>query len=185
MADRYQIMLDIETLGKKPDALVLSVGAAVMDMATLTIVDRRYWLLDHKSQEERTIDADTVLWWMQQGDAARAEFRRGDAVDPEELAGDLHDLFRKYATSTPWANGTNFDLPILASLIRDYSVSPVPWGYRHQDMRSLATVMDSVLSWKDYTKQHNPTAHNALEDAVCQANYVLECMRWIRDRSAS
>jgi exodeoxyribonuclease VIII len=183
VADRYQIMLDIETLGKKPDAVVLSVGAAVMDMATLTIVDRKYWLLDHEDQDGRSIDADTVLWWLQQSDAARSAFRSQLQESPEQFAFELGDLFTKYATTTPWANGTNFDLPILADLVREYRKPP--WGYRHQDMRSLATVMENVLSWKDYSKQHNPTAHNALDDAVCQANYVLECMRWIRDRSAS
>ena len=66
MPDRYQVMIDIETLGKKPGCVVLSVGAVVMDMEKLKTVARSYWVLDTKEQEHFKIDADTVLWWIQQ-----------------------------------------------------------------------------------------------------------------------
>jgi hypothetical protein len=188
--DRYQVMIDIETLGKKPGCVVLSVGAVVMDMEKLKTVARSYWVLDTKEQEHFKIDADTVLWWMQQSDDARAAFRK--IIPPTNAANfktELQALFDQYKTKTVWANGINFDLPILGQYMHNldpFSSSVeevVPWNYRWQDMRSLATVMARVKPYDQFYKAHGSVAHNALDDAVRQAEYVLECIKWINDHA--
>jgi exodeoxyribonuclease VIII len=199
VADRYQIMLDIETLGKSPGAVILSVGAAVMDMQELAIVDKAYWVLDIEMQEgSRSVDAGTVVWWMQQDDEARRAFRNiVPKTDCSDFVRELYDLFGKHNTKTPWANGTNFDLPILQNFIQDYDKDrgnhrgkthdsyAFPWGYRHQDMRSLATVMAEVKPYDTFKASREMVAHNALADAECQAEYVLECKKWIRTRATT
>lgn len=182
-------MIDIETLGKKPGSMILSVGAAVMDLEELVIIDQAYWVLDTKEQEHAFIDPDTVLWWMNQSNEARAVFRklipRSDAA---EFTAEFQALFDKHTTKTAWANGTNFDLPILGSYIHRYYPGPgemeevVPWNHRWQDMRSLATAMAEVLPYSQFYANNRGTAHNALDDAIRQANYVLEVKKWIRDK---
>ena len=191
MPDRYQVMIDIETLGKTPESVVLSVGAAVMDMETFAIVDKKYWVMDLKEQKNRrSIDAETVMWWMQQSDDARAAFRNlipnTNAITFKD---ELQALFNQYNTKTVWANGTNFDIPILSNYIYSYFMGPgdevdlVPWNYRWQDMRSLATVMASVMPYNStFYSQHASVAHNALDDAVRQAEYVLQCLKWINSK---
>jgi hypothetical protein len=185
-------MLDIETLAKKPGAVVLSVGAAVMDMEQLEIVDKAYWVLDLKEQEHCKIDPETVIWWMQQTDNARAAFRKLiPKTDAATFKIELQKLLDTYNTRTPWANGTNFDLPILGQYIYNNYHAPgeledvVPWGYRWQDMRSLATVMAEILPYSTFVTTNATVAHNALDDAVRQAEYVLEVKKWIRSRSTS
>lgn len=197
MADRYQIMLDIETLGKEKHAAVLSVGAAVMDLQELTIVDRGYWVLDVKEQDGvgRSMDADTVMWWLQQSEEARQAFRNiVPKTKGRDFNNELHELFEKWHSKTPWANGTNFDLPILehyneafADNVRcdSHGNYKQPWGYRHQCMRSLATAMAEVKPYDTFKASREMVAHNALADAECQAEYVLECKRWIRSRAQS
>lgn len=189
MSDRYQIMIDIETLGRKPGSVVLSVGAAVMDMEELVIVDQAYWVLDTKEQQHCNMDPDTVIWWMHQSDDARAAFRKlGPKTNAADFKTELQQLFDKYHTKTPWANGTNFDLPILGQYIYGFYHFPgeldevVPWGYRWQDMRSLATAMSEVMPYSQFYNANGGTAHNALDDAIRQANYVLEVKKWIRAR---
>jgi hypothetical protein len=185
-------MIDIETLGKKPGAVVLSVGCAVMDMEQLEIVEKAYWVLDLKEQQHQHIDPETVIWWMQQTDDARAAFRKLiPKTDAATFKNELQKLFDKYNTKTPWANGTNFDLPILGQYIYNLFSGPgdleelVPWGYRWQDMRSLATVMAEILPYSTFYVTNASVAHNALDDAVRQAEYVLEVKKWIRAHSHS
>jgi hypothetical protein len=191
-------MIDIETLGKKPGAVVLSVGLAVMDMEELKIVETAHWKLNLKEQEHANIDPETVIWWMQQSSDARAVFNK---LMPETMVDDFYRelvaVFKKYDTRTPWANGTNFDLPILGQYmyshsnwnsLPNYPNGPediVPWNYRWQDMRSLATMMADILPYSTFVTTGAPVAHNALDDAVRQAEYVLEVKKWIRARSRS
>ena len=191
MPDRHQVMIDIETLGKTPGCVILSVGAAVMDMETMTVVDQKYWVLDLKEQSEhhRHMDADTVVWWMQQSDDARAAFRKlVPQTDATTFKIELQALFDQYDTKTVWANGTNFDIPLLGNYIYSLFKGPgqehevVPWNYRWQDMRSLATVMDSVKPYSSFYSQRGTVAHNALDDAIRQAEYVLECLKWIASK---
>ena len=191
MPDRYQVMIDIEALGKQPGCVVLSVGAAVMDMETMTIVDQKYWVLDTKQQQSqyRQVDVDTVMWWMQQSDDARSAFRKLIPTTlGEDFTSELDSLFDQYNTKTVWANGTNYDMPLLGNYIHTFTKKlgdepeVVPWNYRWQDMRSLATVMASIMPYSTFYSQHAAVAHNALDDAVRQAEYVLQCLKWINSK---
>ena len=68
------IMVDIETLDTVQSAVVLSIGAVAFDPHTKELGEKFYveFTTDLQAQQRlgRTISADTVTWWMQQGAAA-------------------------------------------------------------------------------------------------------------------
>jgi len=60
-----QIMLDLEFMGKIPTAAIASIGAVQFD---LTGIKREIYIpVDLRTSVKMggTLDADTVLWWLQ------------------------------------------------------------------------------------------------------------------------
>ena len=69
-------MIDIETMGRTPDAVITAIAAARFDIMTGIIDDEFYEVVDWKRQPGRVIEPDTVSWWMEQDRAAREEFSK-------------------------------------------------------------------------------------------------------------
>ena len=178
------VMIDIETLSLQPNAQVLSIGACVFDSAG-NILDELE--LFPRFVEGRHISTDTVLWWLQQNDAARMSI-----VSPERMPRkDVHHQLEQFLLSagneqlepqddgtpvarfTPppiWAIGPQFDMVVLQSYFTDL---PSLWGYRQiNDARTLRQFYKG--EW------HRPRVeHSALADAVAQATWTAEAMAYI------
>lgn len=73
------ISIDLETLGKNPQALILSIGAVKFNRHTGVIRDEFYRVIDIEAEGGGVMDASTVAWWMRQEPAAR------DAVFGKEV----------------------------------------------------------------------------------------------------
>ncbi len=58
-------MIDLETLGTRPDGVILSVGGVKFDPNGSKIIDEFYYKLDVDEQTERgrSIDESTIEWW--------------------------------------------------------------------------------------------------------------------------
>ena len=70
------LMIDIETLGVKTDAPVISIGACFFDKDG--IKEKFYAVLDVEQQIDsdlRKVDASTIKWWMGQEGAAKKIFQ--------------------------------------------------------------------------------------------------------------
>ena len=77
------IMVDLETLDTAHTAVVLSIGAVAFECAADHLIDRAlnpanffYAELEIRDQQRarRTLSAQTVTWWMRQGEDARSLF---------------------------------------------------------------------------------------------------------------
>lgn len=162
-------MVDLETLSTRPDAAILSIGACTFDGTR--ILDTYYENIELESciRAGLHIDANTVYWWLQQSEAARKalfEHRKGLS----DVLSNFSCFYRK-ASETLWSHGASFDLPILQTAYAKCSIQ-TPWGYRHaRDTRTLYEAKGYV------TKLVNDNAHNALSDAIFQAECVMEAMR--------
>lgn len=115
------VMIDIESLGTKPGAVVASIGAVVFQptyrepigrscSSTIDIADAQ--------KHGLTIDADTVEWWMRQSDAARASTFKGEWHLDEALAHlsafvDEARVFSTEGSLRIWAHSPSFDLALL------------------------------------------------------------------------
>lgn len=170
------IMIDMETLGIKPDCVILTIGACRFDPRGDGITDQLSLRLDINEQTEvfnRSIDESTVQWWSNQtpeaieealGDNDRIGFR--DAMD---------QLFKFcWNRNAVWSNGSIFDIVIAEGAFRQLDMR-IPWPfYTVRDTRTLYDIA-RVKLFDDGKK----TSHKALEDAIKQAKLVQKAYKKI------
>ncbi|MEM8381682.1 3'-5' exonuclease, partial [Morganella morganii] len=61
------LMIDLETMGNKPDSAIVAIAAVPFDMVSGVTDDALFYeIIDLRSSEKYggSIDADTVLWWL-------------------------------------------------------------------------------------------------------------------------
>lgn len=164
------IMLDLETLGTKPGCVVLTLGATAFGPEGLG--ERVYVPLSIADQEALDLvqDPDTVAWWSKQSAAARAAAFEGER---KMLLDGLQD-FSLYCArhGSPnkvrmWGNGADFDNPILGAVYVAAGM-PQPWGpYQSRCYRTLKGFLPAKKL------KRGGTHHNALDDAVSQAEHAV------------
>lgn len=177
------LMIDIETLATVPSAVVLQIGAVEFDSAAGTMGRGKVWDLDYvTAQEYRTINPETLNWWVRQSQRAiervLARLPVTDVVVmyPEAALSELADMVE--AADRVWARGPNFDLSILNSLASECGYEPdeyIKW-YKWRDERSIR---DMLVSCK-YDLCPSVLAHSALDDAIGQAHNVLRAFEIMR-----
>lgn len=163
-------MLDLETMGNSPNSAIISIAAVYFDE---TGVGRSFY---HKVRLESScaagleMDADTVLWWLKQNDAARAEF--------ETKGEPLYYVLRKLTDFIKpdvkiWGNGASFDNVILGNAFKKCNM-PVPWRFsKDRCFRTVKNLFPNI------TIPENTEKHNALADAIWQAKYCSRALRAI------
>lgn len=176
------VMVDIETLSSKRDAVILSIGAVRFNWMEFTGQDipddeKLYVRVDAQSCVDAGlgVEVGTVLWWMRQGAEARAEFKK-PGLPLERALGDLADFYRA-GRGKVWGNGSDFDNVILANAY-DKTGLPLPWKY--WDHRCHRTMVGEA--GKGIPKPRKGTYHNALDDAVNQAVHLSMILRRMRGR---
>lgn len=164
------VMIDLETLGTSPGCSILSIGATTFGCTTQ---QREQFYV--KVSRESCIsvglkeDSNTLNWWMKQSSRVREEAFSG-AVDISMAL----VQFKAYIVSldspagvTLWGNGADFDLPILAQAHRLLGWD-LPWKFYHsrcyRTLKNLFSHIDEPIFMGD--------RHNALADAIHQANYA-------------
>ncbi len=174
------LMIDLETLGTGPDAVIVSIGAVFFDIEKGTLGPTFEMVLDIQSEMGlgRKIDADTLRWWFSQENAAKKVFHE-KATDPVKVL----ELFSYFCqtNSTPkmlkaWGNGSTFDITLMESLYKTYA-RVHPWGYN--GVMDLRTFRRFVADGAPVIK--TGTNHNALDDAISQAKFVLEYYKRSQD----
>ncbi len=166
------LMFDLETLGTGNDPVILSIGAVHFDITTGTLGETFYRNITQASCFARglSVDASTIEWWMHED---RAEARRA-LHDPEQvtLFAALHD-FTAFAAGarSAWSH-MGSDEGWLASAYRAIA-TPHPWGkYIPMDIRTASKLAGLSPKSKDMPNREG-TYHNALDDAITQARYVM------------
>lgn len=167
------VMIDIETLGTSFKCPVISIGAAAFDLTS--VLSTHYTALDVAQQIDsgtRLADASTIKWWMSQSNAAKTVFKE-DAIKVEKALEALTNYIKSLdADVYVWGNGATFDISILESLYADYKM-PVPWKYnRVMDQRTIKRFLG-----KNIDIIRKGTYHNAVDDAVTQAEFIQACLK--------
>lgn len=167
------VMVDIETLDTTATAVVLSIGAVAFDPRGNERMLERYWKpIDITEQVDRgrTVDTDTFQWWMRQADPARREIAKkpidGCTILADALT-DLRNFIRDVEPAGVWGNGSDFDNAILQHAAKSYGVGEL-WPYwASRCFRTFAAIHDP-----DRTLRVRANDHNALEDAINQAEWM-------------
>lgn len=173
----YHIMLDLETMGKAPDAAIIAVGAAAFDFCSpYEITSTFYHVVSLKSSVTAggVIDAGTVLWWMNQSENARNAILDVPAFPIEFVLRE----FSAWAVSNAneaniivWGNGAAFDNVILKGAYERLRIPP-PWSYKND--RCYRTAMAMFPHHVALTFEG--IKHSALHDATYQAKNLMEAV---------
>lgn len=168
----HGLQVDMETLGKEHDALVVSIGLCLF--SDTQIIRSTHVRVDLKDQESigRRCDSETVIWWLNQEDA-RKRLAQLDA--PIYLISQLHTLLRDWSHDVGndvdlpvWACGPDFDFTILRSMFKAYHLD-MPWQfYMQRDFRTIRQCINAPFV------PEKKNAHDAMADAVWQANYLIQ-----------
>jgi len=155
MSQIIDISIDLETLGKGPDAVILAIGIADSYGVGFSITPS----IAEQLAEGRTIEDDTLHWWFQQNDAARGALV-GKLISVAKAREILHEHFREsaeaYGEFRVWGNSPSFDCEILGHFL-----GGKPWRYwQERDVRTAREILD------DRTQPR--VAHSALSDAEAQ-----------------
>jgi len=164
----FDIMLDLETLSTRPDAVILTLGAVRFDPYTDTFGDTLYFRVDVNEQllNDRHVQQETLDWWSKQAEDVREEAM---CEDNRICLQDVYSQLNKFVTGAGniWAQGPHFDIVILENLYRQKGW-PTPWQFwQIRDSRTLFSVHGDP-------REKNQLLHNALADSVSQASAVQQ-----------
>jgi exodeoxyribonuclease VIII len=163
-------MLDLETLGNTPGSVIASIGAVKFGEGK--ILDNFYTTINMKSCVKigMTIDVSTIIWWMKQSDAARLEM-----IKSEEGIVDALLNFADWIGDSEcemWGNGVGFDNTLLTCAY-DLIDCPRPWKYSNDRCyRTVKALLDPTTKI-----ERTGTYHNALDDAISQANHLMNILK--------
>jgi hypothetical protein len=76
------LMIDLETMGNKPTAPIVSIGAVFFDPQSGKFGEEFYTAVQLESAMAQGAqpDGDTIIWWMKQSTEARAAICADDAM---------------------------------------------------------------------------------------------------------
>ena len=166
---KKHIMVDLETMGLKPNAAIISIGAVHFDSQNLH--SEFYSNVSLKSCLDLglTTDQSTVDWWHKQSVEARSAWQRDDAPGLMEALTQFTVWLRSIGNQKeicPWGNGADFDLVLLGSAHRALDVDP-PWEfYNHHCFRTMKNMFQVA------NMPRQGTYHHALDDAKHQARHL-------------
>ncbi|EMX4381198.1 3'-5' exoribonuclease [Escherichia coli] len=169
----HHLMIDLETMGKNPDAPINALAGKFFDPATGEMGPEFSKTIDLETAGG-VIDRDTIKWWLKQSREAQSAILT-DEIPLDDALLQLREFIDENSGEffvQVWGNGANFDNVILRRSYERQGI-PCPWSYTNdRDVRTmvaLGLVMDfdarSVITFEG-------ERHNALHDARYQAKYV-------------
>lgn len=164
------VMIDLESMGVKPDSAIVSIGAVVFDPRANKVSDKVFYTELEWEDQGRLINQETKEWW-------HSDKVSNEARDALYGFDDLEHQLKALAEWLPkdckvWGNGATFDISMLEDAYDQYSI-PIPWDFWNiRDMRTIKDMYESLRGGLD--RKSGGTLHNALHDAIFQAEYVCE-----------
>lgn len=168
------IMLDIETLGTRPGAIILSA-------AFVRFSDEAHCTLNLSIADQQalglTVDPATHEWWGKQPPEAWERATAGAVPLAPALA--HFATWLAWAGPDPliWCHGATFDCPLLDEVYRRAGIV-TPWQF--WAVRDTRTLYDLAgVNVKDFAV---PPPHVALNDAIGQTRAANEALRRLAPR---
>lgn len=166
------VMIDLETTGTGPSAAIAAIGAVTFDRIACTLDNTFYSKIDISTSAANggAIDADTFKWWLAQSDEPRRSFDGKEHINQAliDFTAWLGAVTHDIDLVRIWGNGTDFDVVILAESFKR-AVLPVPWKF--WNTRCFRTLKSE---YPHVRMDRHGTHHNALDDAISQAEHVLK-----------
>ena len=163
------VMLDLETMGKKSNSAIVSIGAVEFDIETGKFGDEFYERIDLQSCLDKglTVDGSTIYWWLQQNESARIEICK--------MGGHISEVLQKFSIFLNslgdfeiWGNGVRFDVGIIEDAYIACGYEKTPWNFRNErDVRTLVSFAPDIKRQTNF----NGVEHNPIDDCKYQITY--------------
>ena len=161
------MMIDVETLSTKNNAVVISVGVVVFDTDITSTFGAVISDPDVQADYGAHVQPSTALWWMKQSEEARHQFKQS-GIATVDILNQISFLYTTMKCTTVWSYGSSFDICVMENLYKLFGIQ-VPWTYKN--VRCCRT----LVSLFPHMQREDPEVrHNALDDAIAQAK---TCMR--------
>ncbi|EGI4219159.1 exonuclease [Escherichia coli] len=167
------LMIDLETMGKNPDAPIISIGAIFFDPQTGDMGPEFSKTIDLDTAGG-VIDRDVIKWWLKQSREAQSAIMT-DEIPLDDALLQLREFIDENSGEffvQVWGNGANFDNVILRRSYERQGI-PCPWRYcNDRDVRTIVELGNSIGFDVRMTIPFEGVPHNALDDARHQAKQV-------------
>lgn len=165
---KNNIIIDIETLGRRNDAAITQVGLVIADKnfnilnKFLIQIDPTVW---HTCN--RTFTGETLLWWMQQNNSPISKTCNYFIHSYKELIDTLNQIFweSNLENAIVWTKGT-MDLFCIKDLYEYFNME-TPWKFWQP--RDIRTAKEFIEEWQTFENNN----HNALDDALNQLRELI------------
>ena len=171
------VSLDIETLGQRYNAVIVSIGACKFSINT-GIVDTFSVNIDPESCTELGLKTDksTLEWWSTQPKEARMAWRSNPVSLVDGLT-QFIDWWGSDKNQIVVVNGASFDCPIMNSALNVVGLT-TPWHFRNEfDLRTMYTMLDTSNKEVREMLKLTDGYHTALDDAKAQANCMIHLLK--------
>ncbi|RUL08320.1 exonuclease [Shigella sonnei] len=167
------LMIDLETMGKNPDAPIISIGAIFFDPQTGDVGPEFSKTIDLETAGG-VIDRDTIKWWLKQSREAKSAIMT-DEIPLDDALLQLREFIDENSGEffvQVWGNGANFDNTILRRSYERQGIT-CPWRYYNdRDVRTIVELGKAIDFDARTAIPFEGERHNALDDARYQAKYV-------------
>ncbi|HCQ2673627.1 TPA: 3'-5' exoribonuclease, partial [Escherichia coli] len=167
------LMIDLETMGKNPDAPIISIGAIFFDPQTGDMGPEFSKTIDLDTAGG-VIDRDVIKWWLKQSREAQSAIMT-DEIPLDDALLQLREFIDENSGEffvRVWGNGANFDNVILRRSYERQGI-PCPWRYcNDRDVRTIVELGKAIDFDARTAIPFEGERHNALDDARYQAKYV-------------
>lgn len=163
------LMLDLETMGNKSNAVMVSIGAVEFDMKTGKLGREFYERVDIQSCLDAglIVNGSTITWWLKQNETARHEIAKGGLPLVDVLHNFCDYMAKLNQDVQVWGNGARFDIGILEDSYEAVHLKS-PWDFRgERDVRTLVSLRPKFKSTTVFDGIH----HYPISDCKHQIKY--------------
>lgn len=172
---KQNFMLDLETLGVSPGCTILSIGAVRFDETG--VKEKFYMVIDRKASAAKGFveDPETLQWWMSQSQEAQDAVFNAPNPRSLEALGFFEEWLMHVCPEENeriiWGNGAAFDNAILT---KAYEIvygerDAQPWKFWNDRCYRTVKALHPDMPMQKRTGTH----HNALDDAISQAEHLI------------
>jgi 3' exoribonuclease, RNase T-like len=168
------VMIDFETLGTSRNACIIQVGAVYFNNGTGELGEEYKANISPASHVRNggVMDADTVCWWMNQSDEARASILK-EGQDVLDVFANLNQFLEP--AKRIWSHAT-FDFVILMETLKTLDMKP-RFSYKAGlDIRTLIYLAGSKVNRTVREGVH----HDALDDCKHQVKYCVSALNQVK-----
>lgn len=190
--NKINVSADCESLGKAFDAPIIAIGAIAFDITTGKPTSKPFYKEVELSSAIKSgrVDGSTVAWWITQSKRAKKIFETPDEKK-SSLATVLVEFSQWYRVvapgAAPWTRGLHQDVTWLehAFTVGSHGLT-IPWRYdAPRDVRTIIDLATDLFGFDESSVPEVGVAHNAVDDAVYQANVISAAYAAMRSKSTT